>query len=184
MPSPPALAAGDTVEVNALVTANGILVATRIERRAADLEYFITGTVSSHDDSAHTLVISALTVDYSGVVLQGFPGGALHDGDLVRVFGRLSAGSTRLSARAVEFRPDTLPGNVGTHIALYGYVTRLVSDADFDVEGVPITTTAATDFELVGGSTHLHLSDVVVICGALASNGTVAATQVLGTWDY
>ena len=95
MPSPPALAVGDTVEVNALVTANGMLVATRIDRRAADLEYFITGTVSSHDDSAHTLVINSLTVDYSGVVPQGFPTGAVHDGDLVRVFGQVNPGARR-----------------------------------------------------------------------------------------
>jgi hypothetical protein len=81
----------------------------------------------------------------------------------------------------VEFRPATLPGAAGTHIALYGYITRLVSDADFDVEGVPISTTSATDFE-VGGA--LALSQVVVVCGTLTGAGTVAATQVLGTWDY
>jgi hypothetical protein len=180
MPPPPALVVGDTVEVNALASANGILVATRIARRAADLEYFVTGTVSAHDDSAHTLVINALTVDYSGVVLQGFPTDAVRDGDLVRVFGHLGGGLT-LSARAVEFRPATLPGAAGTHISLYGYITRLVSDADFDVEGVPISTTSATDFE-VGGA--LALSQVVVVCGTLTGAGTVAATQVLGTWDY
>ena len=180
MPSPPALAAGDTVEVNALVTANGILVATRIERRAADLEYFITGTVSSHDDSAHTLMINALTVDYSGVVPQGFPTGAVHDGDLVRVFGHLAPGSMTLSARAVEFRTATPPGAVGAEFQLYGYITRLTSNADFDVNGVPITTTAATDLP----PAPLYLDQVVVACGALDSNGKITAWEVDATWDY
>jgi hypothetical protein len=179
--SPPALAAGDTVAINALVTANGSLVATRLARRAADLEYVVTGTVSSLDDSRHRFQINALTVDYSGVVPQGFPTGIIHDGDLVRVFGLLPGGSTTLSARDVEFRLATPPGQVGELIALYGYITRFVSNADFDVNGVPITTSAATDIEPPG---PLALNEVVDVCGTLVSNGEVAATQVFLTWDY
>jgi hypothetical protein len=185
--SPPALAAGDTVAINALVTANGTLVATRLTRRAADLEYVVTGTVSSLHDSRHTFLINGLTVDYSGVMPQGFPTGIVHDGDLVRVFGRLPGGSTTLSARDVEFRLATLAGQTGEFIALYGYITRFVSNVDFDVNGVPITTSAATD---IGGATDIHgvpvlaLDEVVDICGTLLGNGEVAATEVYITWDY
>jgi hypothetical protein len=185
--SPPALAAGDTIAVNALATANGSLVATRVARRAADLEYVVTGAVSSLDDSRHTFLINALTVDYSGVAPQGFPAGVIHDGDLVRVFGGLPGGGTTLSARSVEFRLATLSGQAGDLIALYGYITRFASNTDFDVDGVPITTSAATD---MFGATDVHnqivlgLNEVVDICGTLLSNGKVAATQVFITWDY
>jgi Domain of unknown function (DUF5666) len=185
--SPPALAAGDTVAINALLTANGSLVATHVARRAADLEYVVTGTVSALDANRHTFLINALTVDYSGVVPQGFPTGIIHDGDVVRVFGRLTGGSTTLSARDMEFRLDTLSGQAGEFVALYGYITRFVSNADFDVNGVPITTSAATEMT---GATDIHgnlvlaLDEVVDICGTLLSNGEVAATQVFITWDY
>ena len=185
--SPPALAAGDTVAINALTTASGTLVATRLARRAADLEYVVTGTVSSLDDSRHTFLINALTVDYSGVVPQGFPTGIIQNGDVVRVFGRVAGGSTTLSARDVEFRLATLSGQAGEFVALYGYITRFVSNVDFDVNGVPITTSAATEMT---GATDIHgnlvlgLNEVVDICGTLLSNGEVAATQVFITWDY
>jgi len=185
--SPPALAAGDTVAIHALVTANGSLIATRLARRAADLEYVVTGTVSSLDDSKHRFLINALTVDYTGVAPQGFPTGVIHDGDLVRVFGRLTGGNTTLSARDVEFRLATLSGHAGELVALYGYITRFVSNADFAVNGVPITTSAATDIQ---GATDIHgnlvlaLNEVVYVCGTLVSNGEVGATQVYITWDY
>lgn len=174
--SPQALAVGDTVEVSALVTADGTLVATRVARRPVDLEYFVTGTVSSHDEVARTLVINALSVDYGSTTPQGFPTGAIQDGDLVRVFGRLSVASTTLSARAVEFRLATLPGPIGEQIALNGYITRFASAADFDVDGVPITTSAATDFQPVN---LVALSDYVTVCGTLISSGQVAATRVI-----
>jgi hypothetical protein len=185
--SPLALAAGDTVAINALVTADGSLVATHVARRAADLEYVVTGTVSSLDDSRHTFLINGLTVGYSGVVPQGFPTGIIHDGDVVRVFGRVAGGSTTLSAREVEFRLATLPGQAGEFVALYGYITRFVSNTDFDVNGVAITTSAATEMT---GATDIHgnlvlaLDEVVDICGTLLSNGEVAATEVFITWDY
>jgi Domain of unknown function (DUF5666) len=183
--SPAALSAGDTIAINALVTANGTLVATRLAPRAADLEYVVTGTVSSLDDSSHRFQINALTVDYSGVVPQGFPTGIIHDGDLVRVFGLLGGGSTTLSARDVEFRFATLPGQVGELIALYGYITRFVSNADFDVDSVPITWSGVNaPSAVIGASGPLALNDVVYVCGTLLSNGEVAATQVFLTWDY
>jgi hypothetical protein len=181
MSSAAALVVGDTVEVNALATAEGALVATRLVPREADLEYFVTGTVTALDDAKRTLVINSLTVEYGGVALQGFPTGTVHVGDLVRVFGRVAAGSTVLSARAVEFRQATPPGNAGTHIALYGYITRLASNVDFDVDGVPITTSAATDIEPPG---PLVLDQVVFVCGTLAGNERVTATEVDVTWDY
>jgi hypothetical protein len=183
-PSPPALAVGDTVAISALVTADGTLAATRVARRSTDLEYVVMGTVSALDDSTHRFLINALTVDYSGVVPQGFPTGVIHDGDLVRVFGRLPGGSATLSARAVDFRLATLSGQVGQQVALYGYITRLVSNADFDVDGVPITTSAATDIQ---PPDPLALNESVDVCGTLGSNGKVAATQVVvnpSPWDY
>lgn len=178
----PILAAGDTVAVNALGTANGSLIATRLARRSADLEHIVTGTVSALDDSRHTFQINALAVDYSGVAPQGFPSGTIHDGDLVRVYGRLPAGSTTLSARDVEFRLATLSGQAGELIALYGYITRFVSNADFDVNGVPITTSAATEIQPSG---PLALNWSVDVCGTLSSNGDIAATLVFSApWDY
>jgi uncharacterized protein DUF5666 len=185
--TPVALAPGDTVAINALATANGTLVATRLARRAADLEYVVTGPVSSLDDNRHTFRINGLIVDYSGGVPQGFPTGTIHDGDVVRVFGRLTGGSTTLSARDVELRLETLSGQAGEFVALYGYITRFVSNADFEVNGVPITTSAATEMT---GATDIHgnlvlaLDEVVDICGTLRNNGEVAATQVFITWDY
>jgi len=182
--SAPGLAVGDTVAVSALATANGTLVATRISRRAADLEYVVTGTVSSLDNSAHSFQINDLTIDYSGVVPQGFPTGVIHDGDLARVSGRFPGGSTTLSARTVEFRLDTLSGQAGDQVALYGYITRFVSNADFDVSGVRITTSAATDIQPSG---PLALNQSVDVCGTLLSNGEVGATQieiVPSPWDY
>ena len=63
-------------------------------------------------------------------------------------------------------------------------ITRFFSNADFDVSGVRITTSAATDIRPPG---PLALNQSVDVCGTLLSNGEVGATQieiVPSPWDY
>lgn len=173
--SPAGLAVGDTVGVSALASANGTLVATRIDRRAADLEYLVTGIVKLSDASAQSFAIGGLAIDYSGVLPTGFPGGVIHDGDLARVFGRVPAGSAMLQARAIEFRLATPPGPADERIFLSGLVTRYVSSADFDVDGVPIATSAATAFDPID---LVALNASVSVVGTLLADGRVDATRV------
>jgi hypothetical protein len=167
----------DIVEVSGLVDAAGRITATRIELKPAGTEFEVLGVVSAHDMTSSLFNINDLVVDYSGATLDNdFPGGQISNGDFVEAKGMSLVGGT-LIAREVELK-NALP-NVedGVHVEIQGFITRFVSSTDFDVTGLPVTTTASTVYE-GGVEGDLGLNIKVEVEGDVNSGGVLVATKV------
>lgn len=170
------VAAGAIVEVSGFRDADGAIRATRIEREDAGDEFEVTGTVEGHDAAAKRFEIAALIVDYSAAQLDDLPGGAPADGLLVEVKGRTLDPNGVLLATRVEGKRVDMGADDDDEVEIEGVITRFVSPADFDVNGLPVTTTAATRFEN-GTSASLALNVRVEVEGQVR-DGVLQAEKV------
>ena len=171
------LSVDDIVEVSGLVDADGRIAATRIESEPAGTEYEVLGIVSQLDAGNFVFNINDLVVDYSSATLDNFSGGQISDGDLVEAKGNSLGGNGELLASRVELKSG-LPNAVdGDHIEIQGFITRFASPQDFDVTGLPVTTTANTVYE-GGTEADLGLNIKVEVEGDVNANGVLVATKV------
>lgn len=164
------------VEVSGQIDANNNIVATRIEPKLIGTQFEVHGTVSNLDRAFMSFNINNLVVDYSGATLDNFPGGEINDGDFVEAKGT-SPGAGLLTATQVELELLLPDANDGDRVEIEGFITRFVSAEDFDVAGLPVTTTANTVFE-GGDETDLGLNIKVEAEGDLDANGILVATKV------
>jgi hypothetical protein len=167
------------VEVSGLADANGVIEATRIECRGAtwDGVMQVNGIVSGHNDGAMTFMINALEVDYSAAAVDNFPtAGMISNGDPVEAKGTAFDGTT-LDATRVEFKGNRFANDDGDHIEIEGFITRFASAGDFDVSGLPVTTSGGTTYE--GGTAgDLGLNLKVEVEGEFNTSGVLVATKV------
>jgi hypothetical protein len=171
------LSVDDIVEVSGLVDASGRITATRIELKPAGTEFEVLGIVSAHNSASLQFNINNLVVDYSGATLDNFSGGQISDGDFVEAKGLTLNGNGQLVATRVELK-NGLPGVAdGVHIEIQGFITRFASATDFDVTGLPVTTTANTVYE-GGNAADLGLNIKVEVEGDVDANGLLVATKV------
>jgi len=173
------LATGDFIEVSGYVDSAGRIVATRIELEDGSGDLEVTGFVSGLDAAAFTFEINDLVVDYSQATLEDFDGGEISDGDLVEAEGDQLGGNGELIARRVERKDDVFDDDLDddAEVEIEGLVTRFVSATDFDVSGVPVTTTSGTEFE-DGTAADLALDVLVEVDGAFDANGVLVADEV------
>src|SRR5439155_24888425 len=137
------------------------------------------GTASTVDTAAHTLMINALTVNFSAANLFGFASGEPAAGDLVIVRGRVfDATAGKLTAttlrKADTDRDDQAEGGM---VEEEGLITRFASATDFDVAGEKVTTTASTVFKN-GTAADLALNVRVEVRGTLDANKVLVADVV------
>lgn len=171
------LAIAEVIEVSGLVDANGRITATRIESKAGETEFEVKGIVSNLNTTDSLFDINSLTVDYSTATLENFSGGTITDGDLVEAKGTSFGAGGELIATRVE-REDGLAGVAdGVHIEIQGFITRFQSSQDFDVTGLPVTTTASTIYE-GGVEGDLALNVKVEVEGDVDATGVLVATKV------
>ncbi len=165
------------VEVSGPVQADGTIVATRIECKNVAGELEVTGTVSSLNSGAMTFMINALVVDYSAAAIDNFPGGTITEGDPVEAKGNALGGAGQLLATRVEYKGNQFADNEGDHIEIEGFITRFASATDFDVAGIPVTTSGTTVYE-GGNASNLNLNLKVEVEGDFNANGVLVATKV------
>lgn len=170
------LAAGDRIEVSGLVRADGVIAASRIERKPVAATVEVKGAASAVDTNARRLAINQLQIDYSSAQLSDFPGGQPVSGDLVEATGTLD-GSGVLVATRLQRRSAALSGSTDDSAELEGLVTRFASITDFDVAGQRVTTTAATTYE-GGSAANLALDVKVEVEGGFDASGRVVAREV------
>jgi hypothetical protein len=170
------LAVGDRIEVSGLVTAGGVIEATRIELKSASSAVEMQGTAGSVDTVARRLRINEQEVDYSTAQLSNFPSGQPANGDLIELKGSVN-GSGVLVATRIERRSASLAGTTDDSAEIEGLVTRFGSAADFDVSGQRVTTTASTVYE-DGTAANLALDANVEIEGGFDATGRVVARKV------
>ncbi len=162
--------------MSGLVSANGVINATRIERRAAAERLEVKGSVRALEAANQRFVINLLEVDYSAAQLDGFSSGGPANGDLVEVHGSLDSGGTLVATR-VEREERGLGGGDDDDADIEGLVTRFASATDFDVAGQPVTTTGATEFR-DGTATDLRLGANLEVEGEFDAAGRVIAEEI------
>ena len=173
------LLAVPAVEVSGLTDANGIIDATRIECRDAtwDGVMEVNGLVSGHNGGVMTFMINGLEVDYSGADVANFPtAGIINNFDPVEAKGTVLNGNT-LDATRVEFKGNRFANDDGDHAEIESFITRFISASDFDVSGLPVTTTGSTTFE-GGTAADLGLNLKVEAEGEFNATGVLVATKV------
>ena len=166
---------GDVVEVAGFMLADGSIGATRIELKPAGGEFEVTGNVSNL--GATTFDINGLTVDFSAAQLDDFPGGSPEAGQLVEAKGTTLGAGGELIASRVEFKGNDLDADEDAEIELEGFITRFASATDFDVEGVPVTTSGSTQFEN-GTAADLALNRKVEVEGNFDASGVLIAEKI------
>ena len=174
-PSIDGLAVNDTVEVSGFVRADGSISATRIEDKPVGTEFEVTGEVSNL--TASTFQINSLVVDFSAAQLDDFPTGSPQLGQLVEAKGQTLGGSGELLATRVEFKGSDLGADAGDRVEIEGFITRFASATDFDVEGVPVTTSGSTAF-VNGTAADLGINRKVEVEGTIGATGVISATKV------
>lgn len=169
----------DSVEVSGLPGTGGLIMATRIGRAESNEPLQVMGTVGTVDTAAHTLMINALTVDFSAANLSGFTSGQPATGDLVIARGTVfDATAVKLTATAVRLaETDRDEQAQGGMVEEEGLITRFASPMDFDVAGAKVTTTASTMFKNATAA-DLALNVRVEVRGTLDANKVLVADVV------
>ena len=169
------------VEVYGTPDASGVIQATFIECRdgtwdgVMEVHGVVSGLVAGQ-----SFMLNSLMVDYSGVGVldDDFPGGQISNGDPVEAKGTVyDAVTNTLTATSVDYEGNQFAENEGDHIELEGFITRFVSDTNFDVSGIPVTTITGTLFE-GGDVSDLDVNVKVEVEGEFDANGVLNATKI------
>jgi hypothetical protein len=170
------LVIGEAVEIYGYGDDAGNLVATRIERNAADQasgEVRLTGNASAANATSFT--INGVLVQYNAAAAINIDEGVVTDDMRVLVSGTLAdAGATPLIINATDVREleDLAANQEGQRVELEGVVTAFRSEADFDVNGRPVTV--ATNAELEGTPAQGAIIEVE----GTVTNGVLVASIV------
>ena len=172
------LSVGDVVSVSGFAGAGGLIAATRIAKVSADGGYRIVGTVSNLRASDFLFNINGLVVNYQGaLVIDGFASGGPANGDQVTVSGTTVSANGELLALELRHEQPEFTHDPGGESEVDGLITRFSSAQDFDVGGVPVTTTADTRYE-GGDASSLALSVRVEVEGSDDGNGVIVARSI------
>lgn len=176
------LAAGNIVEVSGFVKADGVVVASFIERKApapactAGCE--IKGVVKNHDHATMRFEIGGLTVVYDNTTLindMPAPTGSNWNGIFVEVKGTALSGST-LTATKVEPENDGAGNGLVDKFEVEGFVTQAGTPSgnviSFTIGTTPVQTTANTEFR--GGTV-----DEIVLGAKMSAEGRFDGTTLI-----
>ncbi len=136
------LAIDDVIEVSGFFDGDGVLQATRVEKKddfvANQSEIEVKGQVSALSGTVFTL--GSLTVDFSSADLSDVPGGTLLNGMRVEVEGTLSG--TAITATEIEQEDEPFDDDE-ENVSLEGLITDFVDAANFNVAGQAVDASGA-----------------------------------------
>lgn len=170
-------ALNDDVEVHGLPSADGVVTAGYIERKAAPAvpPFAVKGFVKNHDPAASTFVVGALTVSYAGAMVNDMPAGSWN-GLVIDAKGSTCAGQPvcgTLTASKVE--PGGARVNNIAKAEVEGFVSS-VSANGFVLGSQSVVTSAGTVY--AGGvAADLVVGSKVEAEGPI-SNGVLNAVKV------
>ncbi len=171
------LSPGDIVEISGYRNSNDAVVATRIELEGPGGEFEVSGVARNVDNGSMNFTIGSLEIDYSAASIDDFPNGMPENGQPVEAKGNALGGAGELLATEIEFLGDDLDVDGVDEIEIEGLITRFASATDFDVNGIPVTTNASTEYEN-GTSSDLALDRRIEVEGSLNGTGVLVADEV------
>lgn len=169
---------GSPVAVSGHVTANGDVLATRIDA-AADDGWLLRGLVRSADAATSRLTIGGVDVDYARATWDSvdFPGGVPSVGDevIVRTHGEFVG--SRLVADSMEYVPRWFGATAGTGVRLDAVITRRTSMREFDLAGRAVQL-ACDIYTCEDMAEHLLENVEARFTGQLTAGGSLAGSLV------
>lgn len=165
------LALGNKVLVSGQLNAQQILVATRIEL-SSDLVQ-LGGVISNLDLANQRFNLQDTLVNYAGANLVNIT--QLTNNLRVSVRGSKDVNGN-IQAQQI-FNIKTEFESKIKKAEIEGRITRFVSTTDFDVNGIPCTTTAQTNYQR-GGSANLTLGTNIEVKGTVNTNGSITANSI------
>jgi hypothetical protein len=172
----PTLRGGDYVEVHGISSANGVVNATRVERKAARPDSRVTGTVSNLNMTNKTFQLHGRTVDYNLARLESLAA-PLANGAVVRVTG--GVGATGMIANEVKGADYQLATMEGFRIEQEGYVTDLAPGPRFKVNGMAVDASKAIVEGLVEANAPVEVEGI--LRGGVLVASKVERKQAAGT---
>lgn len=181
--APQQIQAGNLVEVSGYSSSGGVIVATRIEIKAAaqapGREIEVKGLIANL--TATTFTLGGLTVDYSGVSNANLPGVALANGQYVEVKSTaVYTGVGALVATKIELEDSGVlghEGDEGEDLEVQGLVTADYADGRFELNGRTVLVAAATRFEH-GGAAQLRSGAKVKVEARFNADGELVADEI------
>jgi len=175
-------ASDDTVEISGQFDADGVLHATRIERKghSGPQEVEVKGAIQNL--TQNTFTIRDLTVDYRHAMMMPH---MLTEGFLVEVKGTVDNTGTVIATEVtVKDNPSPVAGSpAGTEVEIDGFITefhRFASHGELTVDQQRVRKTESTKFK--GGATAdgagLGLNVRVEVEGIVGDDGVVIATVI------
>ena len=181
------LAVDLVLEVSGSFTADGNIVASYLELSDdVDGDYEVHGTVGALDTARQAFRVKGLKVSYASAELADFDdGGTLGNGDKVEVEGSTFLNDGTLVATRVEFEGndlEELDGDEGgeddvDEAEIEGFITVFADSTSFEVDGVPVITSADTEFENCAPE-DLALDVRVEVEGIFDADGVLVADEV------
>jgi hypothetical protein len=169
------LSIGDAIEVSGFLNSSGEVIATYIESNAPGGVFELVGIVTNLDSDASTFDIGSQAIDFSGAALEDFGAALLADGDQVEVKGRVLGAEGELIASKVEFEGDELSEN--DEVEVEGIISSIDAAGDFEILGVIVSTTSATQF-FGGTADDLALNVKVEVEGTIDAQDILVAGKV------
>lgn len=171
------LAVNNLVEVSGLVRSDGAIQATFIEKKSDSFNdgdsVEVKGVIANLDTVARTFAIAAVTVSYAGADLSELDA-PLADGGTVEVKGIYSGGV--LLASRVESEDDLNITSTTAWLEIEGYISSVVTSAEFIINSQRVLTTPATRFD--GGTAADLIAGARVEVEGSYSGGILTATEV------
>ena len=179
---PATIAVGDRLEVSGSFAREDQLVASYIEEGDnEDSDYEIHGTVGALDTDAQTFRVRGVKVSYANATLEDFEDGKeLANGDKVEVEGSTFTNDGTLIAAVVEYEGDDFEefeGEDGDEAEIEGFVNGFVSDTEFFVGDIAVTTNADTEYER-GTSADLADGVRIEVEGEFNADGILVADEI------
>lgn len=167
----------DYVEVSGMITSNGQILASRIERKPIVYIPGVTivevkGVMTNHNSVNMSFNLGPILVDYSTASQVE---GNIANNVFVEAKGTLNASGSILTAQKVEEEDGPLNNTGSEKIEIEGVVTSFTSSTFFSLMGIPVDATLAT-FE-GGASDDVSLNVRLEVEGFL-SNGVLIADEI------
>jgi hypothetical protein len=165
---------GDPVQVHGLPDAQGMLLATRVERLAAQGSPVLVGTVEDLDATLQFFLLGTQRIGYAGAAIE-LPSGMLAPDMPVRVRATANADGT-LQARSIEPWSQAAASTAeGAALSLAGLVSRFTGLSSFEVDGVQVDASGA---KVSGGPASRIATGVRVEVTGLLRSGVLVADRV------
>lgn len=170
------------VEISGIIRKNRSVLATSIRLVTITDDFSVAGYISHLDTSAETFQLNNLVIDYSTpfVITNKSP---FENGFYVDIFSLYPPKEGVLHGSFIEIiNKGSLEANTVHNIA--GMITRFNSLLDFDVKGLPVTTTKQTVFTHtigVGDASEyaLGMSEDLVVSGRVNAEGILEIDELM-----